>query len=76
MIERNVTFNESALLQKNKEITSKIDTSIQDNVSKKVDFEDMGTQQPSQIQEETSIPDSQETSISPPSYSMSRDCGR
>ena len=47
MIERNVTFNESALLRKKEETTSKIDTSIQDNVSKKVEFEDMGTQQPS-----------------------------
>ena len=57
MVERNVTFNEYALLRKKEEITSKIDTSIQDNVSKKVEFEDMGTQQPSQMQEETSIPD-------------------
>ena len=49
IIERNVTFNESALLRKKEEITSKIDISIQDNVSNKVEFEDMGTQQPSQM---------------------------
>ena len=36
----------------------------------------MGTQQPSQMQEETSIPDSHETSTSPPSYSIARDRGR
>ena len=36
----------------------------------------MGTQQPLQIQEDTSILDSHETSISPSSYSVTQDIGR
>ena len=56
MIEMNITFNESALLRKKEETTSKINTIIQDNVSKKIEFEDMGTQNPRRYKKKLQYP--------------------
>ena len=42
MIKKNVNFNEFTLFCRKEETMFKIDTSIQDNVLKNIEFEDIG----------------------------------